>query len=76
MVISSFSPNSDMFNTQSYVEDRAFIFKLLLMLEDKCEWFATHFKSIVMDMEKIKANFLTLICGDSHALNGRNFRVK
>lgn len=65
-----------MFKDELYEEDRAYIFKLLLMLENKCHWFSAHFKSIAVDMVKIKLNFMTVICGESMATKDRKFTIK
>lgn len=39
MVISAFSPTTDMFSAAVFLEDRAYLFKLVLVLESKCHWF-------------------------------------
>ena len=76
MVISALSPKAEMFNSDLYEEDRSLLFKLLLMLEDKCPWFSTHFKTLAVDMPKIRQEFMAIICKDSNALRDRKSIVK
>ncbi len=74
MVISALNPSKELMHRND--DSRIFMQKILMMLQDKCDWFAEHFNKLGVDLTAIKEQYKLRIAAHSTVFENRKNKIK
>lgn len=74
MVISAVNPSKEAMLRND--DNRIFLQKILMMLQEKCKWFGEHFSKLGVDLTAIRGQYKLKLGGQSAVFDNRKNKIK